>query len=119
MGDMQLDEMSASDLLALQKKINELLPEKIEAEKRALKKQLRLIEKYEQTNGHKKKATAHRLSGVKLEPKYRCPNTGETWCGRGLKPRWLSAAIKTGKTLEDFAIDGVGLNLPDELSDHD
>lgn len=111
MRDVQLNEMSASDLLALQKKINELLPKRIETEKRALKKQLRLIEKYEQANGHKIKAAAHGLNGVKLAPKYRCPNTGETWCGRGLKPRWLTAAIKTGKKLEDFAISSDSHNL--------
>ena len=28
----------------------------------------------------------------------------ETWAGRGLKPRWLTAAIKGGKKLEDFSI---------------
>ena len=38
-------------------------------------------------------------------PKYRNPdNPAETWAGRGLKPRWLAAALKTGKKLEDFSI---------------
>jgi Transposase DDE domain group 1/H-NS histone family len=36
--------------------------------------------------------------------KYRHPETGETWAGRGLKPRWLTAAMKSGKSLEAFAI---------------
>jgi DNA-binding protein H-NS len=45
-------------------------------------------------------------SGVQA-PKYRNPeNPYETWAGRGLKPRWLIAAIKGGKKLEDFAIGG-------------
>ena len=40
-----------------------------------------------------------------VAPKYRNPeNPAETWAGRGLKPRWLTAAIKSGKKLEDFAI---------------
>jgi hypothetical protein len=44
-----------------------------------------------------------------VAPKYRNPeDPSETWDGRGLKPRWLSAAIKGGKTLEDFAIGGSG-----------
>jgi len=103
--------MSACDLLALQKEINELLPNKIKVEKRALKKQLRLIEEYEQQNGHKKKAAAHSLRGVKLPLKYRCADTGKTWCGCGLKPRWLSAAIASGKRLEDFELSGVSNNL--------
>jgi DNA-binding protein H-NS len=42
-------------------------------------------------------------------PKYRNPdNPNETWAGRGLTPRWLAAAIKRGKKLEDFAIVGAG-----------
>jgi len=44
------------------------------------------------------------LKGRKVPPKYRGPS-GETWAGRGEKPRWLAAAIKGGKKLEDFLID--------------
>jgi DNA-binding protein H-NS len=40
-----------------------------------------------------------------VAPKYRNPdNPAETWAGRGLTPRWLAAALKTGKKLEDFSI---------------
>src|SRR5262249_16450046 len=44
-----------------------------------------------------------RLKGTKVAPKYRGPS-GETWAGRGAKPRWLVAAIKEGKKLDDFLI---------------
>jgi DNA-binding protein H-NS len=44
------------------------------------------------------------LKGTKVAPKFRSPK-GETWAGRGAKPRWLVAAIKDGKKLEDFAIE--------------
>ena len=44
------------------------------------------------------------LKGTKVAPKFRSPK-GETWAGRGAKPRWLVAAIKEGKKLEDFAIE--------------
>jgi len=44
------------------------------------------------------------LKGRKVPPKYRSPS-GETWAGRGAKPRWLVAAIKDGKKIEDFLID--------------
>jgi DNA-binding protein H-NS len=37
--------------------------------------------------------------------KYRGPN-GETWSGRGLSPRWLTALIAQGHTKEEFAIAG-------------
>jgi len=44
------------------------------------------------------------LKGRKVPPKYRGPSD-ETWAGRGARPRWLVAAIKGGKKLEDFLID--------------
>jgi len=43
-------------------------------------------------------------TGKKVAAKYRDPATGQTWTGRGLKPKWLQAALTTGKSLEDFAI---------------
>jgi len=36
--------------------------------------------------------------------KYRDPQSGSTWSGRGLKPRWLAAAIDAGKSIGDFAV---------------
>ncbi len=35
--------------------------------------------------------------------KFKGPN-GETWSGRGLTPRWLSALVAQGHTKEEFAI---------------
>jgi DNA-binding protein H-NS len=48
---------------------------------------------------------ASALKGAKVKPKYRDVKTGETWAGRGMKPRWLAAALKSGRKLEDFLID--------------
>ena len=39
----------------------------------------------------------------KLAPKFRGPH-GETWAGRGMKPRWMTNAMKEGKKPEDFRI---------------
>ena len=36
--------------------------------------------------------------------KYRHPQTGDAWSGRGLQPRWLRAAVANGAKLEDFAV---------------
>ena len=41
--------------------------------------------------------------GTSVAPKFRGPN-GETWSGRGLTPRWLSALQAQGSQKEDFAI---------------
>ncbi len=43
-------------------------------------------------------------AGRKVAPKYRNAQTGETWTGRGLQPKWVQAAVASGKKLEDFAI---------------
>ena len=43
-------------------------------------------------------------AGSKVAAKYLDPATGSKWTGRGLKPKWLSAALEGGKSLQDFAI---------------
>jgi DNA-binding protein H-NS len=45
-----------------------------------------------------------RAAASPVAAKYRNQATGETWSGRGLKPRWLTAAIAAGGKLEDFAV---------------
>lgn len=40
----------------------------------------------------------------KVAAKYRNAETGETWSGRGLQPKWLKAAIGSGRKLSDFAV---------------
>lgn len=42
-------------------------------------------------------------AGKKIPVKYR-DDAGNTWTGRGLKPRWLTAALSSGKKLEDFQV---------------
>ena len=53
-----------------------------------------------ETNGA---ADALKAPRKKIAPKYRGPDGG-TWTGRGMTPRWLTGALKDGKTLEDFLI---------------
>jgi DNA-binding protein H-NS len=43
------------------------------------------------------------LRGKKVPPKYRSTK-GETWAGRGVKPRWMVEALKKGKKMESFLI---------------
>ena len=55
------------------------------------------------TSASPKVATAKKKSASPVLAKYRGPN-GETWSGRGLMPKWMSALVAQGKTKEDFAI---------------
>ncbi len=52
------------------------------------------------SSSSKPKAT----TGKKVAAKYRNPSTSESWSGRGLQPRWLKAALASGKKIEDFAV---------------
>jgi DNA-binding protein H-NS len=53
------------------------------------------------------KKSRARISAIvgskKVPPKYRSPS-GETWAGRGARPKWLVAALKKGKKMESFLI---------------
>ena len=42
-------------------------------------------------------------AGKKVAIKYR-DTSGNTWTGRGSQPRWLVAAVKEGKKLDDFLV---------------
>lgn len=48
-------------------------------------------------------AAKSKKSGVTVAAKFKGPN-GETWTGRGLTPRWLSALVAQGRSKEEFAI---------------
>lgn len=50
-----------------------------------------------------KPAKVSKKLGTPVAAKYRGPN-GETWSGRGLTPKWLSALIAQGQTKESFAV---------------
>ena len=54
-------------------------------------------------DGHKGNSGKSSLKGKKVPPKYRSPS-GETWAGRGVRPKWMVEALKKGKKMESFLI---------------
>ncbi|MDO8283812.1 MAG: H-NS histone family protein [Rhodoferax sp.] len=50
-----------------------------------------------------KPAGAAKKVAAPVAAKYFGPN-GESWSGRGLTPRWLTALLVDGKSREDFAV---------------
>ncbi len=61
--------------------------------------------------GTRKKAGAKRPAGPAksgsrpaVPAKYRDPETGTTWSGRGRTPVWLAKQLEQGRTKEEFAI---------------
>jgi DNA-binding protein H-NS len=105
---MALKTMSVAKLQDLKNKIEATISAKVTERRRELEAQLSKLSGF---GGRGEKATKFGRGGARgaVAPKYRNPdNPAETWAGRGLRPRWLTAAIKGGKNLEDFAIVGAG-----------
>ena len=51
------------------------------------------------------KSNVKSLKGSKAPIRYRNPlDHGQTWSGRGLKPKWLQSEIAAGHTLESFKV---------------
>jgi DNA-binding protein H-NS len=97
------ENMSADDLWALHAEVSALLTAKISAEKLELERRLARLKGRVAVQGDS--ATAKRRPYPKVFPKYQNPvDTTETWSGRGKQPKWISAQLKSGKTLDDFAI---------------
>ena len=99
MANLNLSGMTVETLMDLRKRVDEMLLEhRAEIEKQ--------LERIAVIGGSRRvvRGGGSALKGRKVPPKYRGPS-GETWAGRGARPRWLVAAIKRGRKLEDFLID--------------
>jgi DNA-binding protein H-NS len=94
MAKLNLSGMSIEGLMDLRKRVDETLHKR----RAELERQLAAL------SGGGRVGRGSVLKGKKVPPKYRSP-LGETWAGRGAKPRWLVAAIQRGKRLDDFLIE--------------
>jgi DNA-binding protein H-NS len=103
-----LDQLSFDQLLSIRERIDKLIGSWILTEKKELETRLQRLSKFTDSRGISTgKAAAHsaRRKYPRVLPKYVNPaNSNETWSGRGLPPRWLSEAMKSGKRREDFEI---------------
>jgi DNA-binding protein H-NS len=96
-----LKAMSFDKLSKLREQVDAILNAKVAEERRAVQSRLNELDRLAPNRA---RAKGHGPRGA-VAPKYRNPeNAAETWAGRGLKPRWLAAALKSGKKLEHFRI---------------
>jgi len=101
MPKVSLSGMTVEALMDLRKRVDEMLHQ----HRAKLQKQLERITAFAVVGGRRVvRGGGSALKGRKVPPRYRGPS-GETWAGRGARPRWLVAAIKGGKKLDDFLID--------------
>ena len=97
-----LTKMTIDALIALRDQADRLIRTRAASERKALEKQLSRLTGYV---GGKVGRKGGSLKGRKVAAKYRNPtNRSETWAGRGARPRWLQAALKKGRSIEEFAI---------------
>ncbi len=102
---MTLKSMSLEKLVALKGQVEAMLSSKVFEQRRALESKLSELGRFQGGTGRAKSGAGRGGPRGAVAPKYRNPeNPAETWAGRGLKPRWLTTAMKGGKSLEDFAI---------------
>jgi DNA-binding protein H-NS len=108
MKKIELESMSVDDLWSLHERISEILSERISSEKQELEKRLAVLNRGRTAIDGSDSAQSQdkaRRKYPRVFPKYRNPAAPtETWSGRGKQPRWLVAAIKSGRKIEDFRI---------------
>jgi DNA-binding protein H-NS len=103
---MALKSMPIAKLQDLKAKVEAAILEKVSARRSELEAEMSKLEGYTGAARRGRPAGRGGARGA-VAPKYRNPeNPSETWAGRGLKPRWLTAAIKGGKKAEHFLITG-------------
>jgi DNA-binding protein H-NS len=100
-----LKSMSVEELWSLHELVAAALAGKIQAETAKLDQRLRQLGLATVSHNGSKTGRARRPYPL-VHAKYRNPaEPSETWAGRGKRPRWLSAQLKSGKQIDDFRID--------------
>jgi DNA-binding protein H-NS len=101
---MALKTMSIERLTSLREKVDATLRAKVAETRRDLEAKLSALSRVGSGSGRGTPPGGRRGA---VAPKYRNPeNPSETWAGRGLRPRWLSSALKSGRKIEEFLIGG-------------
>ena len=98
MPNANLSRMTVEALMDLRRRVEETLLERRAEVEQQLKRMDTLVGGARVVRGG-----GSILKGRKVPPKYRS-RSGETWAGRGARPRWLVAAIRGGKKLDHFLI---------------
>jgi DNA-binding protein H-NS len=106
---VELESLSLDDLWSLHERISGILSARIKAEKHELEKRLAVLNRgndfISQSGASRSLQNGKaRRKYPRVLPKYRNPQTSETWSGRGKRPLWLVAAMKSGRKIEEFRI---------------
>lgn len=102
---INLEELTKKELVDLKKRVDRAVAE---FDHRKKQEAIAALEAKAQALGFKLNDLLGSIAKQKRRPakaKYANPaNKSETWTGRGRKPRWVEAALQSGKSLEDISI---------------
>lgn len=104
-----LDAMSFDELWMMHEELTKILSKRLIGEKRELEKRLAQLNpadapRVDDSRGGPEKRPSRR-EYPEIPPKYLNPSIpGETWSGRGKRPRWLTLALEQGHRLEEFEL---------------
>jgi DNA-binding protein H-NS len=95
MRQSDFERMDLDRLWELHVEISDVLKDKIGSERQRLVDRLKYLQR----------PTSERRPYPPVLPKYRNPDhPSETWAGRGKQPRWLTAQLKSGSSMDDFRV---------------
>ena len=99
------DSLDFDQLLLLRERLDALIAQRVGAEEKELEERLARIKRLKERPSLAAKNETSVKNGRKLPPLYRNPeNPTQTWAGRGLKPRWLTQGLRSGKKMSHFQI---------------
>ena len=98
-GDNKLSALSIEELIALREEVDQRIAEIAASEMNELKQRMAKLEPY--VPG--RKPVADKRKGP-VAAKYKDPQSGQTWSGRGRTPKWLTAYEAKGKDRSAFEV---------------
>jgi DNA-binding protein H-NS len=109
---LNLNELSVDEMWQLHEEITQVLSVRLASEKRELEKRLAQLRREKETRlsaAADGQSTAdvprERRKYPRVHPKYQNPEKpSETWSGRGKQPLWLAAALRVGRSIDEFII---------------
>jgi len=101
---MKLKSMSIGRLVTLRDQVDVAIKSRVTQDRHDLEARLANLSRFGSSGA---RGISFGMRRGAVAPKYRNPeNPNETWAGRGLKPRWLAAALKAGHKIDEFLIGG-------------
>lgn len=97
--DEQIRSMPFEELKTLHREIGALLAERKHEKLEEMRAQIAILGFTAADLAPPKTKAAHRSAA-----KYRNPETGDVWGGRGHRPQWIKGALEDGRQLEEFLI---------------